>query len=124
MERAVHGDVSLLVDEDDLRVVVLVAVPVGGSLDETLRAQLLVGVAEALAASASLAALRPPGRFADSAVLARGLLEGPVVGADDGDLGVAVDVAERNVRVVVSAVVQLRREVDELGGSFFTGSGG
>ncbi|PCN49655.1 hypothetical protein Csp2054_01565 [Curtobacterium sp. 'Ferrero'] len=56
-------------------------------------------------------------------MLARGLLEGPMVGADDGDLGVAVDVAEWNVRVVVSAVVQLRREVDELGGSFFPGSG-
>lgn len=123
VERAGHRDVSLLVDEDDLRVVVLVAVPVGCTLDETLRAQLLVGVAEALAASASLAALRAPGRFADSAVLARGLLEGPVVGADDGDLGIAVDVAASDMRVVVSAVVQLRREVDELGGSFFTGSG-
>lgn len=119
---AQHGHVSLRVDVRDLAVVVAVPVNFDGLRDEALPTELQAGV-EALAVAAALAALRTPGRFPHSPVLARGQLEWAVVGADDGDSGVTVDVGGRHEGVVVAAIVQCLGEVDELGSSFFAGGG-
>jgi hypothetical protein len=117
-----HGHVRLGVDVDDFAVVVTLPVDLDRFGDEAITTDFHAGV-EALAVAASLPTLRTPRGVSNSPVLARRLLEGTVFGADDGDLGVTVDVVPSNVGVVVAAVVQLRRERDELGCSFFAGGG-
>jgi hypothetical protein len=117
-----HGHVGLRIDVDNLAVVIAAPMEINGFGDEAFATEFDVRVG-ALAIAASLPTLRAPRGLADPTALSRGSVQGSVVGADDGHLRVAVDVVPFDVGVVVAAIVQLRCEVNELGGSFFTGDG-